>query len=315
MKAKTILTLLFLASIVVAGGVLSRAVSRVPPPDPSSLPAEVHAVPNAATRAVLVAAVPLAPGTLLQPRDLSWSITAVPPVSGEIVRGAVQGAHAKATDGKAADGNATDGNATDAKAERNDEVPHNVIGAVLRREVDAGAPILLANIVKPSERDFLSLLLAPGARAIAITPAAGSVLLNPGDRIDVILMQSFGSDVPIAHRSAGETVAEDIRLLAVDASAAKPNGANQPTSVIIEVRPEQAEKILVASGLGKLLLTLRGAQGGLGPTPRQPEPGGAKPTWAGDVSSALAGITPPPEATERPVEIIRGARGEPAKVH
>jgi pilus assembly protein CpaB len=51
-------------------------------------------------------------------------------------------------------------------------------------------------------------VLSPGARAIAIpvaTGGAGTGLLNPGDRVDVILTRNFREVAPLTRRSVSET--------------------------------------------------------------------------------------------------------------
>jgi pilus assembly protein CpaB len=85
--------------------------------------------------------------------------------------------------------------------------------------------------------------------------------------------------------------------------------------VTLEVTPEQAEKINVATELGKLSLALRSISGTHGfAATLTPEPGkatGIKPTWAGDVSPALGDATPPRKviAAEQPtVEVIHGTK-------
>ena len=101
-----------------------------------------------------------------------------------------------------------------------DETRAAVYGAVLRSSVEAGAPITNDLIVKPGERDFLRVVLTEGHRAIAIpvkTGGASAGLLVPGDQVDVILTQKFSEkDERMARRSVAETVAEDLRVLAID---------------------------------------------------------------------------------------------------
>ena len=90
-------------------------------------------------------------------------------------------------------------------------------------------------------------------------PAPASCI--PGDRVDVILTQTFKNDPPLTRRSVSETVVEDLRVLAIDAPDGKTEQAGNGfgRTVTLEVTPEQAEKINVATELGKLSLTLRSA--------------------------------------------------------
>ena len=68
--------------------------------------------------------------------------------------------------------------------------------------------ILVAAIpLKPGDRDFLQVVLTPGARAIAIpvtTGGASTGLLYPGDRVDVVLTQQFNdAAMPLTRKSVG----------------------------------------------------------------------------------------------------------------
>ena len=156
--------------------------------------------------------------------------------------------------------------------------------------------------------------------AIAIPVATGGAstsLLHPGDCVDVILTQTFKNDPPLTHRSVGETVVEGLRVLAVDAPDSKPPGASNSfgRTVTLEVTPEQAEKINVATELGKLSLTLRSISGPDGVAALPPGPpskvAGVQPIWAGDVSPALSDAMPPQKviAAEQPgVEVIHGTK-------
>ena len=283
MRAKTILALLFLVSLGVAATVVLR-----------SLPQKSEAAAEATGREeILVATMPLAAGTLLRAPDVTWQAIGRPAERGEIVRpsAAVREAQLKADE--------------EARAE--------VYGGALREAVSAGEPIRRdpngrGGIVKPGDRDFLQVVLSPGARAVAIpvaTTGAGAGLLYPGDRVDIILTQKFNdSTAPLTRRSVSETVAQNLRVLVIDGTDAKAAGSPPAHTVTLEVTPEQAEKINVATELGKLSLTLRGASGA-------DALGGVKPIWPDDVSPALRGAVPEKAAPETrpPVEIIRGSKG------
>ena len=191
----------------------------------------------------------------------------------------------------------------------------------MRTPVGPGEPITREAIVKPGDRDFLQVVLSARARAIAIpvtTSGASAGLLSPGDRVDVILTQSFKNDPPLTRRSVSETVVENLRVLAIDAPDTKPSGGGSSfgRTVTLEVTPEQAERVNVATELGKLSLTLRNTNtieaAGAAATG---EP--VKPIWAGDVSPALAdaGSSKKPIAADQTVvEVIRGTKTAAVKV-
>ncbi len=294
MRAKTILTVLFLISLAVAVIVILRA-----------MPTQVDANVNTPKEEILVATVSLTAGTLLRAQDVRWQLVTRPVESGEIVRPS-EGAR-------------------QAKPGIDEETRAEVYGAAVRpaRDTAAGEPIRRGNIVKPGDRDFLQVVLTPGARAIAIPVATGGAstgLLFPGDRVDVILTQNFkGESAVITRRSVSETVVENLRVLAIDTPDAKAPSGGFGRTVTLQVTPQQAEKINVATELGKLSLTLRsvsGPDGVLATSTAGPGPStGVKPTWAGDVSPALGGAMPEKAITvqQPPVEVVRGSKREAVK--
>src|SRR6516225_2091015 len=155
-------------------------------------------------------------------------------------------------------------------------------------------------------------------RAIAIpvtTGGASTVILSPGDRVDLMLTQTFKNDPLPARRSVGETVVENLRVLAIDPLDAKaaPGGNGFGRTVTLEVTLEQAEET-VASELGKLSLTLRSLNtndGTVAAVIGVDKAAGIKPIWAGDVSAALGKSIPPNLVipAELPqVEVIHGTK-------
>ena len=311
MRTKTLLlTALFLGSLVVA------AIAFV-----NTMPRGSVTAPK---EQILATTVALPAGTLLRAQDVTWQ-----PVSetqpDQIV-------YPSAT-------------ALEAKPDLADERRVNVSGAALRHALTAGEPIRSGSFVKPGDRDFLQVVLTPGARAIAIpvsTGGASTGLLSPGDRVDVILTQNFKNDnaqdlknTPLTRRSVSETVVNNLRVLAIDALdtkptnvAANPANGNFGRTVTLEVTPDQVEQINVAAELGKLSVALRsvtGPQNG-STTLVSAAPfdntdkvvGGDKvvehiqPKWAGDVSPALYGAAEPkPVALAAPtVQVFHGAGKE-----
>jgi pilus assembly protein CpaB len=296
MRAKTILTVLFLLSLAVAVIVILRAM-------PTQVDANTNNTPP--KEEILVATVQLAAGTLLRAQDVRWQSVTRPVEPGEILRPSET--------------------ARQIKPELDEETRAEVYGAAVRpaRDTAAGEPIRRGNIVKPGDRDFLQVVLTPGARAIAIPVATGGAstgLLFPGDRVDVILTQNFkGESAVITRRSVSETVVENLRVLAIDTLDAKAPSGSFGRTVTLEVTPQQAEKVNVATELGKLSLTLRsvsGPDGVLATSTAGPGPStGVKPTWAGDVSPALGGAMPEKAITvqQPPVEVVRGSKREAVK--
>jgi pilus assembly protein CpaB len=197
------------------------------------------------------------------------------------------------------------------------------VGAVTRRAFSARQPLTAFALVKPGDSEFLVAALPPGFRAVSISVDATqstSGLALPGDRVDILLTQSFtapGTDA--SHKSVGETVLRDLRVIAVDQSlspVAIPAGPlsatsepRMPKTITLEVTDRQAAALLVAEQLGKIQIALRGQPDqAAGPSP---EASDGPPIWASDVSPALTG----PAATSAtqshgPIEVIHGAKIE-----
>jgi pilus assembly protein CpaB len=258
--------------------------SLAPPPPP--------VVAQIETRAVLVASHALPAGTLLRLGDMAWD---------EVPAGTVVGADI-------ARGTASE---TD------------FVGAATRRAFAARQPLTAAELAKPGGRGFLLAVLAPGYRAVSINVDAvqsASGLVLPGDHVDVILTQSFAAQsTDAAHRTVGETVLRDLRVIAVDQNlnpVSKVSDSrntlgelHMPKTVTLEVTERQAAMLLVADQLGKIQLALRGQQDQ--DAPRLAAPEQRTPTWAADVSRALAPariVLPPVKRAE--VDVIHGGKLE-----
>ena len=151
------------------------------------------------------------------------------------------------------------------------------IGFIARRDLFAGEPIGPSAIHKPGAASKLSILLEPGMRAITINITAESAIAGlavPGDRVDVILTADMGK-VSAAIKGGGsrefarfvsEVVLQNVKLLAIDQtltreSSGKEKEAPKASAVgktaTVEVKPEQAEKLILAGQMGKLSLILR----------------------------------------------------------
>jgi Flp pilus assembly protein CpaB len=109
--------------------------------------------------------------------------------------------------------------------------------------------------------------------------------------VDVILTQELAAaDAPLGRRVVGETVLTDRRVIAVDQTIAQgpAGGETGPgriaRTVTLEVTMEQAERLAVASRLGRLSLTVRPIEKGLLPVSAP-----AGPIFGSDVSNALSG--------------------------
>lgn len=248
--------------------------SRPPAPVVVEAPAPAPEVvaapaPPPARVAMLVAARPLSPGTLVKDED--FVVREVAPDT--LPEGALL---------------------------HSEETRVELRGSLLRRYLDHGAPVVRGDVLRPRDRGFLAAVLRPGTRAIAVgvdavTGAAG--LIWPGDQVDLILTQEMDAAVaPLSRRIVGETVLTDVRVIAVDqyftqgasAGLMATGGNNQrgiARTVTLEVQPEQAERVAVAERLGRLNLSVRSMEAST-----EASPSDAAPTsvFGADVSPALS---------------------------
>jgi pilus assembly protein CpaB len=186
----------------------------------------------------------------------------------------------------------------------------DLAGAMVRRGFSAGEMVHAADVMHPGDHGFLAAVLQPGMRALtvgvdAITGTAG--LIWPGDRVDLILTQVLPDNAAApGHRVAAETVLTDVRVIAIDqqlVQGASPGSTEQPArTVTLEVNSQQAERVSVATRLGRLSLAVRSAD-----TAHQlPDPHKQPATvWASDVSAALSHEAGP--TVDHPVRVFPGA--------
>lgn len=241
-------------------GLLAAVAFRAPPPPPV---AEAPPPPPPPARTVvLVAARSVPAGSLLKPEDLASRDLAAEESAEEAL--------------------------IDTEAARTE-----LRGGLVRRPLSPDDLLRAEDVLRPRDRGFLAAVLAKGMRAMsvgvdAVTGAAG--LIWPGDRVDLILTQTFEEqEVPVSRRVVGETVLVDVRVIAVDQALTQGADGQSTTegrlvrTVTLEVTPEQAEKVAVASRLGRLALSVRAME--------MPEvadvPNLDRSTFGADVSPAL----------------------------
>lgn len=229
MRARTLI--LFLVALLLAGGtavlVRSWLAQRAVQAEAAPMP------PPAPLKSVLVARDAIARGRILKPADLAWQ----PWPEAGIGRAYIQAGSKTIED---------------------------FSGWVAREPFAPGDPVTEAKIVAPGSRGFLAAVLSPGMRAVSVpvTPTSGiSGLVFPGDQVDILvseILPSAGGNGNAPPQKGAETVLHDVRVLAVDQKLESKSGeAVVAHTVTLEVTPKQAEKIAVASEMGKLSLSLR----------------------------------------------------------
>ena len=120
-------------------------------------------------------------------------------------------------------------------------------------------PVLASRITAPNQRATLSTQLDDGMRAVAVRVdevrgVAGFVL--PGDRVDIVLTR--GENATGGDQAFADMLLQNAKVLAVDQIATE--GQDKPTvarAVTLELTQEQAQKVVLAQGIGRLSLILR----------------------------------------------------------
>jgi pilus assembly protein CpaB len=241
---------------------------------------ERHTVPQpvAATGTILVAAAPLAFGTVLTEENVSEAPWAGPQLP--------EGAFAKKID-LLKDGRRI------------------VLTAMERSEM-----ILRPKVTAPGQRASLSVLLDEGQRAVTvrvddIRGVAGFIL--PGDRVDVMLLRTETRQGET--ENSADVLLEFVKVLAIDQllneRPDQPTVATVAKAVTLQVSPEQAQKVLLAGNIGKLSLVLRQPAEGRVAQGRRITDSDLGPGFTRrEVAVARASAPPPPNAPKDNARVI-----------
>ena len=137
--------------------------------------------------------------------------------------------------------------------------PQQVIGKVNRVKIMANEPILESRLA--GEGAGLTVRLETGKRAMAVRVdeiIGVSGFIVPDDRVDVIVTTTPpGNNNP--ENKVAKIVLQNKRVLSVAQSTEQKDGKPQVArSITMEVSPEEAEKLSLASQEGQIVLALRG---------------------------------------------------------
>lgn len=140
-----------------------------------------------------------------------------------------------------------------------------VVGAERRvalRSIAVGEPVLKDKVSGFGGRAALSQVIAEGHRAVAVritdVSGAGGFIL-PGDKVDVLLTLSTTNE---RLDTVTNILLENTRVLAIDQEADESTGgAIVAKAATIEVLPEDAQRIALATTIGTLSLSLRNTTG------------------------------------------------------
>lgn len=125
----------------------------------------------------------------------------------------------------------------------------------------AGEPLRKAKFATDKRMDEIP----SGYRVVAVPAdavSAAGYLLEPNDRVDVLLFVEPNNKSTV-QESVTKTILQDIRVFAVNEQWRTPEGSDKSNEVIaaktisLLVTPEQAEKLMQATEMGKIRLVLR----------------------------------------------------------
>jgi pilus assembly protein CpaB len=210
---------------------------------------------------VLVAKHDLAIGARLTGDDVTWQPWPTEAVNAAFITNGAAMPKAQGAKGAAATvaATATDmiGGVDPAKA---------VEGAIVRDPILTGEPITPRKIVRGGDGGYLSVVLMPGKRAMAVPitseTAVGGFIL-PGDRVDVLqtheALRDSNENSSGGKQLIAETILQNVRVLALDQSTAAEKDAKSivAATATIEVSPIDAEALTKAKAMGPVTLSLR----------------------------------------------------------
>jgi pilus assembly protein CpaB len=137
--------------------------------------------------------------------------------------------------------------------------PKQAIGRVVQVPVSKGEPLLVLKLAPEGTAAGLGGLLDPNKLAVTVrTDDVSGVagFINPGNRVDILVQMT-------APGSGGEhfskIILQNIKVLSKGQSTEQTvdNKPQVVTTVTLELRPDQAEVLNLASGQGKIRLALR----------------------------------------------------------
>lgn len=140
------------------------------------------------------------------------------------------------------------------------------IGQIARAPLFGSEPIRREKLLK-ADSGFLSAILPPGKRAVAITTdsrganTAGGFIL-PNDRVDVIRTSRDDGGSKDAGGPVSETLVANVRVLAIGQSIQEKNGEKVVVgeTATLELDPRQVEAVALAQKTSTLSLALRSLQ-------------------------------------------------------
>jgi pilus assembly protein CpaB len=137
-------------------------------------------------------------------------------------------------------------------------------GAIVRANFFTNEPIREEKVIKGAGSGYLSAILAPGKKAVAITidsrgaTSAGGFIL-PNDYVDVISVRQGDPSGRGGDAYKSSTILQNIRVLAIGQNIQEKNGERAVVgeTATLELDGHQAEQVMLGQRNGSLSLALR----------------------------------------------------------
>jgi pilus assembly protein CpaB len=222
---------LVLAVALVAGGIAAYLAINLGP-GRAPAPTVVELAPQIQSQDVLVAAADIGQGAKLTAENVRWQRWPDDAMNGNYIQ----------------------------KQTRPDAIVQ-LQNSIVRSQFVAGEPIREVKLARP-ESGFLSAILPPGMRAIAVRISASNTaggFILPGDRVDVVetVAQQGSTDGPT--QNVSRTILTNVKVMAIDQTVDDKEGEAVVVgkTATLELEPAQVELITAAEASGTLSLSLR----------------------------------------------------------
>ena len=134
-------------------------------------------------------------------------------------------------------------------------------GSVVRSQFISGEPIRELKLARP-ESGFLSAILTPGKRAVAVRVSAQNTaggFILPNDRVDVVQTISQQTSENMPAENVSRTILTNVKVLAIDQTVEEEaeEAVVVGKTATLELDPAQVELITAAEASGTLSLSLR----------------------------------------------------------
>jgi pilus assembly protein CpaB len=189
-----------------------------------------------------------------------------------------------------------------------------VEGRVVKVPIPKGNPVLFSMLAPEGTAAGLSGILDDGKRALTVKVdevAGVAGFIHPGDRVDVLMDMAMQGENKSEHFS--KTILHDISILTTGQTWEQ-KGDNKPVvvnTVTLELTPEQAEVLNLASNQGKIRLALRNRNNR---TVAQTPGVTTSILLNGGVKKEPTDIAKPAREEKQQVEVIKGLERSEAKL-